>query len=148
MNHLLSQYPVTQDYLDSLKQAFGDPLELIIVSNITAKGYGEGFRFFRKLKSETIYLPVLDLSSQPLLAPLQILAMIARARRRLIVEQDFSTRPFGFFDAGRHPAVRRLARQQVLDPVPLSVRQTLAIHFHLHQCSDGFLEARQGLKFH
>lgn len=99
MNHLLSQYPVTQDYLDRLKQAFGDPLELIIVSNITAKGYREVFRFFRKLKSETIYLPVLDLSSQPLLSPLQILAMIARARRRLIVEQDFSTRPFGLFDA-------------------------------------------------
>ncbi len=96
MNHLISQYPVTRDYLNRLVEITGDPLEPVVVSSITAHGgYLEIFRYFRSLKSETVYLPVLDPSGRPLLPPLQILSMLVRTRKRLIVEPDFSTHTFG-----------------------------------------------------
>ena len=98
MNYLITQYPVTQEYLNRLAEKTGSPLESIIVSAITAHGYLGIFRYFRHLESETVYLPVLDHSGRPLLPPLQILSMLVRARERLIVELDFSIHAFGFMD--------------------------------------------------
>ena len=80
MNHLISQYPVTRNYLNRLVEKTGSPLESVVVSANTAHGYLEIFRFFHHLKSETVYLPVLDPSGRALLPSLQILSMLVRAR--------------------------------------------------------------------
>ena len=95
MNYLITQYPVTNDYLKRLSRQTGEPLEPVVVSTITARGYLSVFRHFSSLVSDSIYIPVIDSSAQPLLPPLQILSMLVRARRRHIVDSDFSIRPFG-----------------------------------------------------
>jgi glycosyltransferase involved in cell wall biosynthesis len=98
MNHLISYYPVTRSYLNCLAEKTGRPLKSVVVSAITPYGYLGIFRYFRRLESETVYLPVLDPSGRPLLPPLQILSILIRAREHLIVESDFSTHAFGFTD--------------------------------------------------
>lgn len=99
MDYLISQYPVTQDYIQRLSKNTGKPLEPVVVSTLTARGYISVFKNFRRLNSEAVYIPVTDVSSEPLLAPLQILAMLVRTGQRQIVLPDFSFRPFGWGDA-------------------------------------------------
>ena len=95
MNYLITQYPVTQDYLERLSEKIGEPMEAVVVSTLTARGYLSVFKHFRSLKSAAVYIPVLDSSAQPLLPPLQILAMLVRTRQRYIVNPDLSLRQFG-----------------------------------------------------
>lgn len=95
MNHLITQYPVTHDYLGRISEKIGAPIEQLVVSTITARGYFSIFRYFRSLKSDAVFVPAIDSSTQPLLPPLQILSMLTGARRCYVVEPDFSLRPFG-----------------------------------------------------
>ena len=95
MNHLITQYPVTRDYLERLSKQIGEPIEPVVVSTITARGYLNVFRHFRSLEGTAVYVPVIDSSAWPLLAPLQILSLLVQARRRFIVNPDFSIHPFG-----------------------------------------------------
>ncbi len=90
MKHLITQYPLTRDYLDRVTSQIGEPLEQVVVSTISAGGYFQLFKFFWRIKSDGVYLPVLDRSGGPLLSPLQILSMLIRTRHRSIIEADFS----------------------------------------------------------
>ncbi|NQU57972.1 MAG: glycosyltransferase, partial [Rhodospirillales bacterium] len=99
MNYLISQYPVTHDYLDRLSEITGTPLQSVVVSTITAQGHLAILRRFRALKCDVVYIPAIDASALPLLAPLRILSMLVRTRRRFVVRPDYSLREFGFFDA-------------------------------------------------
>ena len=99
MNYLITQYPVTHDYLERISEKISEPIESVVVSTITARGYLSIFKFFRSLKSNAIFISVIDSSAQPLLPPLQILSMLVRARQRYIVDPDFSLRPFGLSTA-------------------------------------------------
>jgi len=99
MNYLITQYPVTNDYLERLSEKIGGPIEVVVVSTITARGYVSIFKYFRSLKSTTVYISVLDLSARPLLPPLQILSMLVRARQRYTVDPDLSLHPYGFSNA-------------------------------------------------
>jgi len=99
MNYLISQYPLTRNYVERLSKKIGKPLESVVISTITAKGYLEVIRYFRRLKSDNVYISVFDSSAQPLLAPLQVLSMLVRTRRRQIVEPDLSLREFGLSNA-------------------------------------------------
>lgn len=99
MNYLITQYPVTHNYLARLSEKVGEPIEPVVVSTITARGYASVFNHFRRLESEAVYIPVLDLSALPLLAALQILSMLVRTRRRYIVDPDLSLHPFGISNA-------------------------------------------------
>ena len=99
MNLLLSQYPVTREYLERLSSAIGGPLEPVAVSTITAKGYRDIYDYFRELRAEVIYLPVFDQSSRPFVPMLQLLAVLTRSRRRFVIEPDFSIHEFGYLDA-------------------------------------------------
>ena len=99
MKHLITQYPLTLDYRDRVTRQIGEPLEQVVVSTISAGGYFQLFKFFRRIKSDGVYLPVLDRSGGPLLSPLQILSMLISTRHRSIIEADFSFRKFGPVDA-------------------------------------------------
>jgi len=96
MNYLITQYPVTQDYIDRLSAKTSGPIEPVVVSTITAKGYLSVFRQLRALKSTALFVPAIDSSAQPLIPPLQILSMLVRSRHRYIVDSDLSLIPFGF----------------------------------------------------
>lgn len=98
MNYLISQYPVTHDYLERLSKISDAPMESMVVTTITARGYLAVLKSFRNLESDSLYIPAIDSSAQPLLAPLQILSMFARARSRFIVDPDMSLKAFGLFD--------------------------------------------------
>lgn len=99
MNCLITHYPVTRQYLERLTSKIGQPLQQVVVSTITAKGYLDIFRSFRKLKAESIYLPIVDPSGWPLVGLLQVLSMIVEAKSRWIVLPDFTIRQFGVIDA-------------------------------------------------
>lgn len=96
MNYLISQYPLTQDYIHRLSDITDGDIEPVVVSAITASGYISVLRRFSKMKCVNVYIPVPDASSEPLLAPLQILGMFARAGNRQIILPDFSMRPFNW----------------------------------------------------
>ena len=96
MNFLISQYPVTQEYFEHLAELTDGPLQPVVISTITARGYMAIFKHFRSLESDVVYIPAIDSSMQPLLAPLQILSMLTRARRRITVGPEFSFQEFGF----------------------------------------------------
>lgn len=98
-DYLISQYPVRRDYLQRVSAMVGKPLEPVIVSAITAKGYLKVLRHFRDLSAEAIFIPVIDPSGRPLLAPLELLSMLVRTRKRQIVEPDLSLHDFGVVDA-------------------------------------------------
>jgi len=99
MNCLITQYPVTRQYIERLSDKIGGPLRQVVVSTITAKGYFEIFKFFRNLKTESIYLPIVDPSGWPLAGLLQVLSMVVKANSRWIVSPDFTVHRFGFVDA-------------------------------------------------
>ena len=99
MNYLISQYPLTRTYLERLSEITGEANDPIVVSTISSRGYWSIISQFRKIESDTLFIPVLDSSSKPLLAPLQILSMFVRARRRKIIDSDFSIRDFGLKEA-------------------------------------------------
>ncbi|NQU60322.1 MAG: glycosyltransferase [Rhodospirillales bacterium] len=96
MSYLISQYPVTHDYLDRLSKKTGEELETLVVSTITAQGYLAIFNFFRTLESESVYIPIFDKSTEPLVPPLRLLAMLVRTRRRRIVRPDLTFQDFGW----------------------------------------------------
>jgi len=98
MNYLITQYPVTRDYLERLQASIDDPVESIVVSGISPRGYFNIYRLFRSLKCDAVFLPGHDPSTRPLLAPLQILAMLVKTRRRYIVGADFSLAAIGITD--------------------------------------------------
>lgn len=99
MKHLISQYPVTRDYIEKIKGIIGDDLEPVVVSTITAAGYLGVLKYFWRLSSEGIFLPVIESSGRPLLAPLQILVQLSNTSRYSIIEPDLSLRNLGLFDA-------------------------------------------------
>ena len=98
MNVLITQYPVTRTYLDGLTAAIGQPLRPIVVSTITARGYLEILKAFRRIKADSIYLPGLDSSGWPLVPPLEVLSMLAPVNRRFVIDPDRRIRPFGIFE--------------------------------------------------
>ena len=95
MNYLITQYPVTRIYLERLSELIGEPIEPVVVSTITARGYFSVFKHFRSLEATAAYVPIIDLSAQSLISPLQILSMFVKAQRRFIINPDFSLHPFG-----------------------------------------------------
>jgi len=99
MNCLITQYPVTRQYLERLSDKVGGPLRQVVVSTITAKGYFEIFKYFRNLKTDSIYLPIVDPSGWPLVGLLQVLSMVVKANSRWIISPDFTVHQFGFLDA-------------------------------------------------
>ena len=99
MNHLITQYPVTQDYLERLSELIGELVKPVVVSTLTTRGYLSLLQHFRSLVSESVYIPVIDPSAQMLLPPLQVLSIFVRVRQRYIVDPDFSIRPFGLSTA-------------------------------------------------
>lgn len=99
MKHLVSQYPVTREYLDKISEIADGPVETVVVSTITARGYIGILQQFLRLKSEGIYVPVFDAASRSLLPPLQILSMLARCPQRVVVEQNFDIHQFGYTSA-------------------------------------------------
>lgn len=107
MNYLITQYPITRRQLDDLSKLVGRPLEPIVVSTITARGYLDIVKSFRSLKAEDIYLPVLDSSAWPLLPLLQVLSMLAAADRRFVIGPDRVVVPFGMLSVAR--SVARIA---------------------------------------
>lgn len=74
----------------------GEAIKPIVVSTITAGGYLNVFKYFRNLRSEAIYVPIIDSSAQPLLPPLQILSMLVHTDKRYFVNQDFTLQPYGY----------------------------------------------------
>ena len=94
-SYLLTQYPLTTDYMDRFRDKVGDRPVHIVVSNISAKSYFDIFKYFLSLQAETIYLPVVDETSRVLLPLLKILSLISNPSRGVVVEPDFSTREFG-----------------------------------------------------
>jgi glycosyltransferase involved in cell wall biosynthesis len=99
MRHLISQYPLTQQYIQHLSTIIGGPVEPVVVSTITAKGYSSLLRHFHNLRAEAVYIPVADAASKSLIPPLQILAIISKAKQFHIISEDFSISPFGWADA-------------------------------------------------
>ncbi len=94
-SYLLSQYPLTTDYMDRFRETIADQPEHIVVSNISAESYFGIFKYFLSLQAETIYLPVVDETSRVLLPLLKVLSLICNPSRGVVVEPDFSTREFG-----------------------------------------------------
>ena len=94
-SYLLTQYPLTTDYMDRFREKIGDRPVHIVVSNISAESYFDIFKYFLSLQAETIYLPVVDETSRVLLPLLKILSLISNPSRGVVVEPDFSTREFG-----------------------------------------------------
>ncbi|MGH6660975.1 MAG: glycosyltransferase family 4 protein, partial [Rhodospirillales bacterium] len=98
MNYLITQYPITRRQLDDLSRLVGKPLVPVVVSTITARGYLDIFRHFRRMKAEDIYLPVLDSSGWPLLPPLEVVSMLTPADRRIVIDPDKKIAPLTIVD--------------------------------------------------
>ncbi|HEX9701315.1 MAG TPA: glycosyltransferase, partial [Rhodospirillales bacterium] len=99
MNYLITQYPITRRQLDDLSRLVGEPLVPVVVSTITARRYLDVFRMFHRMTAEKIYLPVLNSSGWPLLPPLEVLSMLAPAKRRFVIGPDRKITPFGIPEA-------------------------------------------------
>ncbi len=95
-NYLVTQYPLTTNYIERFTERLGVKPEQIVISNITAGGYLDVLGVFRALKVDTLYLPVVDETGRVLLPLLKVLCLFSRARDRFVVEPDFSTRGFGW----------------------------------------------------
>ncbi|MEE9543993.1 MAG: hypothetical protein V3V55_00150 [Rhodospirillales bacterium] len=54
-SYLLTQYPLTTDYMDRFRETIADRPEHIVVSNISAESYFDIFKYFLSLQAETIY---------------------------------------------------------------------------------------------
>ena len=97
-NYIITQYPLSTSYTEQFRETITDRVEQIIVSNVTARGYLDVLRYFRRLRADTIYLPVVDYTARSLIPPFELLALITPARRRVVVNPDFSIEDFGLVD--------------------------------------------------
>ncbi len=94
-SYIISLYPLGEDYLRLFREKVDRRTEQVSVSSIPAKGYFGVFAHLYALRADTVYLAVPDEADRPLLPILGLVALVVRARRRWIVEPDFSKRAFG-----------------------------------------------------
>ena len=97
-SYILSQYPLTLLYCDQVSKVIGERLEPLVISNIPANSSFGLLRILLSIQADTLYLPKTDQLNTPLLPILKCLSLLVRARKRALVEPDFSIRPFGLFD--------------------------------------------------
>ena len=98
-SYIISQYPLPLNYLDQFERLVGDRPEPLIISHISARGLIDVLCFLRSLKVDVVYLVKTDKSDHPILPILKCLSQFIRAKRRVLIEPDFSSRTFGIFDS-------------------------------------------------
>jgi len=89
---LISQYPVTADYLSRFRAHSGEDAENIVVSNITASGYRELFAYLRNIKTGVVYIALVEATALPVIPPLVMLSHLIPAEKRILVMPGFSFR--------------------------------------------------------
>lgn len=97
-SYIISQYPLTLNYLDRFSEAIGERPEALVISNITASSYLSIFWHLLRLKAHVLYLPMVDNATTPLMPVLKCLSIVVRAKKRILVEPDFSMHAFGMSD--------------------------------------------------
>jgi len=95
---LISQYPLTADYLLRFKEQTGETPETIVVSNITADGYMELYRYFRTIRKQKLYIALVDFSTHPATPPLVMISWLITVKHRIIIDPDFNQKTIGIGD--------------------------------------------------
>ncbi len=91
---IITQYPLTTNYVDRFSEKFNSHPEQVAITNITARGYFDILRFFRNLRADVIYLPVVDEAGRSLMPLLKVLCLFTRAKKYVVIEPDFSLMEF------------------------------------------------------
>ena len=76
--------------IERISQRVGGEVRLIILSNITAKGYFDIFHLLRTIKAEHLYFPIIDSSNQSMAPVFKVLGMISSSRMNYFVMPDLS----------------------------------------------------------
>ena len=96
MSHVLSTYPLSQQYRAELERRAGGPFEYLTVSDLRLRSSFAGMlRRLFALRGPELRVAIEDESSRALLPILALLAGITRSRRLFIVEEDHTTRSLG-----------------------------------------------------
>jgi len=95
---LISQYPLTADYLLRFKEKNGETPETIVVSNITADGYMGLYRYFRTIKKQKLYIALVDFSTHPATPPLVMISWLISVKHRIIIDPGFNQKTIGIGD--------------------------------------------------
>ena len=101
-NYIISQYPLTDEYLERFSERFGILPKPIILANIVDPGYLGILRNLRSIRAHTIYVPAQDSMSESMLPLLEILGLFIPARKRISVRHDFTVGDFGYFTGLKH----------------------------------------------
>lgn len=91
---ILTQYPLTKENLEKYSKAANKDLDQVIISNITAGGYLQIWKYFRRLVAKSVYLVATEPNIQPLLPAYKILSLMARVDKRYIINEELEIEQF------------------------------------------------------